>query len=315
MLNNFFPSPIHYMGNKFDLLNQIFIQFPDIKDVDVFYDIFGGSGCVSLNCPYNNVVYNEININIVGIFKLFKTYSADYIIKKINNTIIKYNLAREGIDIRQNKNKNEREKYKKAYLDFRKEYNKQEHKDYLDLYTLTFYSFCNLVRFNSKNDFNMPCGNQCFSNDDKASILNASNIFNKKNIIIKNEDAFVLLEELLSKNNLEKQKLFLYLDPPYTNTMAIYNEQRAFGGWTIKNDLQLFGLLDKLSVKKVKFALSNVLTNKTKQNNHIIYWANKNGYHILHLNKNYSSLGKGNANSDEVLITNYLPRLEQLKLF
>lgn len=48
MLNNFFPSPIHYMGNKFDLLNQIFIQFPDIKDVDVFYDIFGGSGCVLL---------------------------------------------------------------------------------------------------------------------------------------------------------------------------------------------------------------------------------------------------------------------------
>ena len=33
-------------------------------------------------------------------------------------------------------------------------------------------------------------------------------------------------------------------------------------------------------------------------------WAEANGYKVYHLNKKYAALGKGNAESDEVYITN-----------
>ena len=49
--------------------------------------------------------------------------------------------------------------------------------------------------------------------------------------------------------------------------------------------------------------LSNVFRNKGIINQHLIEWSQK--YNVIHLNCNYASLGKGNANSDEVYICNY----------
>ena len=55
-------------------------------------------------------------------------------------------------------------------MNFRKHYN--ENKNTLDFYTLMFYSFSQQFRFNNKGDFNMPCGNDCFSETNKEYILN-----------------------------------------------------------------------------------------------------------------------------------------------
>ena len=40
----------------------------------------------------------------------------------------------------------------------------------LDFYTLMFYSFSQQFRFNNKGEFNMPCGNDCFSDKNKEYI-------------------------------------------------------------------------------------------------------------------------------------------------
>lgn len=88
-------------------------------------------------------------------------------------------------------------------------------------------------------------------------------------------------------------------------TCATYNER---GTWNEKTEADLLKLLDNLNEMNIKFALSNVLYNKGKQNDMLIEWSN-NKYKIHHLdytyqNCNYHTKDKINK-PDEVLITNF----------
>ena len=65
-------------------------------------------------------------------------------------------------------------------------------------------------------------------------------------------------------------------------------------------------ILEKLDKCGIKWGMSNVFKNKDSINQHLIDWCEKNNWNVYHLNKTYSALGKGNANSDEVYICNYL---------
>lgn len=68
---------------------------------------------------------------------------------------------------------------------------------------------------------------------------------------------------------------------------------------------RLFEILEKLDKCGIKWGLSNVFKNKDYTNEHLIKWCEKNNWHVHHLDLQYASLGKGNANSDEVYICNY----------
>jgi len=62
--------------------------------------------------------------------------------------------------------------------------------------------------------------------------------------------------------------------------------------------------------------MSNVLENKGIKNEHIESWAIRGGYKIIDFeNKTYAALGKGNAESREVLIINYEPPFERYNIF
>lgn len=288
------PSPLFYMGNKLKLL------FP--KNINTFFDLFGGSGVVSLNVESKKTIYNELNPNIYEMFKLFKDYDYQEIINHINKRVKEFNLPTMSCDVR---TKHYQEEYKqehnKNYLKFRKFYNEST-RNYLDLYTLTFFSFCNLIRFNTKSEFNMPFGNRCYLKEHDQQISYTCFRFKKLNIELKNEEAISFI-----KNNFEKfnKDDFIYLDPPYLNTLAVYNEKRAFGGWNINNDYELFDLLEKLNDKGIKWGLSNVFQNKEYKNEHLIEWCRKNNWNVNHLDCEYASLGKGSSNTDEVYICNY----------
>lgn len=243
----YIKSPIFYMGNKYRLLPQLIPLFP--SRINTFYDLFGGSGCMSANVKAGKIVYNEINENIVELYKLFLKYSPEEIDSRIRKYIKEYDLNTEGTDVRQNNPdiKEIRDYYNKNYVAFRKAYNESE-RDYLMLYTLTFYSFSNLIRFNQKSDFNMPFGNQCYHEKNYDNIKEWCNLIKNKNIEIKQEDAFDILQDtIFNKND------FIYLDPPYHNTCAIYNEKRAFGGWSEEDDLRLFTILEKLDKCGIKW--------------------------------------------------------------
>ena len=300
MCSKLLKSPIFYMGNKYKLLPQLLPLFP--KNINKFYDLFGGSGCVSGNVDAKNIIYNELNENIYDLFCMFENLGSTSIIQAVEGNIERFGLNREGTDVRQNipNIKETKEYYNEKYLDFRDYYNK--HQDNItDLYTLTFYSFSNLIRFNSKSEFNMPYGNRCFCEKHKEQIIDWCDMLEHKNIIAFCSDYKNVLEQYMPNKN-----DFVYVDPPYYNTLAIYNEKRAFGGWTIESDYELFDILEDLDMKGVKWGMSNVFVNKGNVNEHLIKWCEENNWYVYHLNKTYSALGKGNANSDEVYICNYL---------
>ena len=304
-------SPLHYMGNKSKLIDDLKFYFPEDNECDTFIDLFGGSGCVSINVNYKNIIYNEINNNVVKLLSIFKDYDSKEIIEHIQKRIKEFELPYESCDVRvKHYTEEKKDKGQNAYNMFREFYNKSD-KNILDLYTLTFFSFCNLIRFNSKDEFNMPFGNRCFLKENEQDIINACYIFKNKNIYLNNKDAF----EILNSIQTYSPKVYIYLDPPYSNTMAIYNESRAYGGWSLEDDEKLFNELDRITKLGVKWSLSNVLENKDKTNDHIEQGALKNNYKIIELDRNYAALGKGVANSREILILNYQPKFEQTNIF
>ena len=180
-------------------------------------------------------------------------------------------------------------------MNFRKHYN--ENKNVLDFYTLMFYSFSQQFRFNNKGDFNMPCGNNYFSKTNEIYIKNGCNFFNKDTVCIGSSDFRTINIDLLNEND------FVYLDPPYLNTTATYNEN---SGWNVQDENDLYELCEKLNDKHINFGLSNVFENKGIKNEKIIKWCEDNNWKVYHFDKHtYKACGKGNSNAKEVFITNY----------
>ena len=302
-------SPIPYMGNKFKLLPYLIPIFP--KKINTFYDLFGGSGVVSANVVADKTVYNELNINIYNLYKMFVETEPHTLIRKIDEIVDKYKLPRYGVDVRRNLQPELVDEAEKAYINLRSDYNKSEDRDLVMLYTLIMYSFSNLIRFNSDSEFNMPVGNQYWSNFWANTIKRFKTHIQEKDITLLNENAFDLFHTLNFKED-----DFVYLDPPYSNSEAVYNEQQAFGGWTIEDDYKLFNYLDKLTQKGVKWGLSNVYTIKGKVNQHLIDWVEKNNYSCMYIDFKYYALGKGDAQNQEVYICNYkIPIIKEEKLW
>ena len=105
-------------------------------------------------------------------------------------------------------------------------------------------------------------------------------------------------------------------DCPYTNTQAVYNEKRAFGGWGIDDDKKLFQVLENLNKRGIKWGLSNVFENRGIRNEHLVKWCKENNWNVHHLERNYNPFRGGKkSNSDEVFITNYEDREQKLELW
>lgn len=286
-MKKFLESPIFYMGNKYKLLKQIVPLFPKCE---TFVDLFGGSGVVCMNFKgTKKTIYNEFNHNIVELVKMFKNNNIEDLDNYFNEKINEYNIISTGKDYREHK------ELQKGYYDFRNYYNQCIKKDYRDLYLLICYSMNHLIRFNKNNEFNASVGST--QRYIKEKIINGHNGF--QDVDIKCQNVFDFIFDSLNEND------FIYLDPPYLNTEAVYNEKRAFGGWNIGCDYRLFNILEYLDKKNIKWALSNVFENRGNINNHLIEWCNKNGWEVYHLNRNYNPFSRGNSNNDEVLICNY----------
>lgn len=209
----------------------------------------------------------------------------EYFKEKINE----FNILSAGKDFRNKKG------FEIGYYNFREYYNKCENKDIKDVYLLSCYSMNHLMRFNQKNEFNASVGSTQRYIYEKIKKMQEQ----LKDVNILNENIFDIDLSNLTKND------FVYLDPPYLNTTAVYNEKRAFGGWNIENDYKLFELLEKLNIEGVKWGLSNVFENRGVKNEHLIKWCEKNNWKIYYLNRKYNPFSRGSSNNNEVYICNY----------
>lgn len=294
-LKSYKQSPIFYMGGKYRLINKGLIDlFP--KKIDTFIDLFCGGGVVSMNTVAKNHVLNDKDKTLFSLFGLFKENSPNKIIEELELTIQQFQLIKGH----NNNDKSVSEEYKalakKRYFRFRKEYNKKP--NIFWLYLLTFYSFSNMFRFNRKGEFNLPLGNREFVKKTyEDRIKDGCDFFSKDNVLILNGDYKEVDLNSLSESD------FVYLDPPYSNTMAIYNEQQ---GWNYEDDQELFNLCERLNTQNVKWGLSNVFKNKGHVNQHLIEWCKKNNWTVYYFDRfTYTSNGKGNAQTEEVYICNY----------
>ncbi len=66
-------SPLNYTGGKYKLLPQILPLFPD--KIETFVDIFCGGCNVAINVPAKKTICNDIDSNLIGLFKFFKSSS------------------------------------------------------------------------------------------------------------------------------------------------------------------------------------------------------------------------------------------------
>jgi len=280
-------SPIFYMGNKRKLIKKGLIDlFPE--NINTFYDLFGGSGVVSLNTSANQYVLNDLDLNVYNFYKLFNKKDDREIIGKILNNLDDFDLLRIGIK----QGTEKAEKYKQHYYELRKKANISN--SVIDLYTCMFYAFSQQMRFNQKGKFNMPFGNGAFTEKNEEYIKIGCDFFSQKNLMLYNKN--YLDFDITDAND------FVYLDPPYFNTIATYNES---SGWNDKNENDLYDFILRLNNKGIKFGMSNTLFSKGVKNKRLYDFCIDNDFLIYHFeNFNYQSCGKINK-VDEVYICNY----------
>ena len=164
------------------------------------------------------------------------------------------------------------------------------------------YAFNNQIRYNAKGEFNLPVGKRDFNSKMEEKLSDFIEELEKRNCIFTNIDFRNFETETLTDND------FVYADPPYLITCATYNEQ---GGWGEQDEKDLLRFLDNLHKRNIRFALSNVLRSKGKENTLLINWldANKDKYKTINLNYSYSNSNYQTKDktspSEEVLIINY----------
>lgn len=264
---------IPYTGNKQKLLPELFKLFPDRNSYMRFIDCFCGGLSVSLNVP-KPVLSNDYDRTLIDMYKRLQMLPD---LSPVRELIKQHGLG-----------KNEKE----AYLTFRDAYNKN--KDPLWLYVLILHSFSNVNRTNDKGDFNANFG--CRTLND-STVKRFEHFKNNVRGIEFSSASFKDLDICLND--------FVYCDPPYLITDAVYNKF-----WNEEREHELYDFLDNLNSDGIKFGLSNVTHHAGKQNDILIEWMQK--YNVHNLNKKYL-LGQHTDSyeqnkTQEVYVCNYQKR-------
>ena len=269
-------SPLNYAGGKFKLLPQILPYIPD--DINTFVDLFTGGCNVGININANKIICNDLEAVVINLFANWQSLSSKEALKKLKETILKYNLSKK----------------------IREDYN-NGNKSWDMFYAMLTHAFNYQIRFSKQGNYNMPFGRNrsSFNPNLEKNFIRFIDRLNELDIYFLNSDFNKLSIDKLGKED------FVYCDPPYLVTCASYNES---DGWNETKERELLNLLDNLNSKGIRFALSNVLENKGKTNIILKEWAKK--YNINYLNHtygncNYHAKDKSNTSTIEVLITNY----------
>jgi DNA adenine methylase len=227
-----------YLLPKFDTI----LKEKDFSQAS-FFELFGGSGVLSLNSTdkFKKVYLNDINKEIINAFLVVKNHKSSLL-----NLLEVY----------------KKNHCKKFYYEIRSEkFSYSSVKDKIESAARTIYlnkaGFNGLYRVNSVGDFNVPFGKKTSVNlFNYKEISTASEILKKVNLSSKDYKSFL---RIIKKGD------FVYIDPPYFKV-----KKDSFVGYNkivfSENDqLNLKNFIDKLTKKGTYVVFSNSLTEFTKK--------------------------------------------------
>lgn len=279
----YIKSPMNYIGGKYKLLPQLLPLFP--KNINTFVDLFSGGCNVAINVTAKKILCNDINWKVVELFEAFRSMELPELLCQIKSRIAEYGLSKEN---------------EEGFQRFREFYNKT--RDPIDLYTLTCYSFNYQFRFNNSLEYNNPFGRarSQFSENMERNLIAFVTRLKSMNVEFTSKDFTEIPLEKFNSHD------FFYCDPPYLITTGTYNDgSRGFKDWKASQEHALYQYLDHANQRGIRFALSNVMEHKGKQNSILLEWAKK--YKLVPLDYTYSnsSYNTKRGESKEVLVINY----------
>lgn len=308
-------TPLNYTGNKSRLVSQFTNHFPN--EIGVFVDLFCGGATVGLSVPAKKVIFIDNNQQAIALLQHLAENSLEQLLPRLERLVEHYGLSysakygyqqyRQGIERADNNGLKVHNS--DGYYRLRADYNALTNKltrSALDmLYLLVVYAFNNDMRFNRRGEFNLPVG----KTDLNASSLRRLQQYHERVAATDCEFLCADFRDPATKEILFAAD-FVYADPPYLITKAVYNEA---GNWTENTEREFIGLLDELHAAGKHFALSNVLDKVGATNQPLAEWLFKrNDLHVFDMVYHYRSASYNklnrNAAEREVLITNYAGR-------
>ena len=270
---------VKWVGGKRQLLNQLIQKLP--KEYKNYYEVFVGGGALLFNLAPKNPIINDVNEELLAIYKCLKDDNL-------------YKLMLEELN-KHNKNHSEIYYYKIRGLDREANFKNEElYKRAGRAIYLNKSCFNGLYRVNSKGFFNVPSGKK-----EKVNIYNKDNLdeihnyFKKNNVVILNKD----FEEATKNAQFGD---FVYFDPPYDN----WENKESFTSYSELNfnkddQRRLAKCFKQLTDRGVKCMLSNHNTPFINE----LY----KGYNIyvVKAKRLVNSNASGRGAIEEVIITNY----------
>ena len=301
--DDYIASPLNYVGGKGRIIHELLEAFP--KEIDTFVDLFSGGCTVGVNVPAKKVIFNDSDSRLVSLVREMRASDKDRFISDVFSVIDRYGLSRSDINGYEyygaDSSRGLGDINRDSYLRLRDDFNTEAldgHMRAVMLYVLVVYAFNNQIRFNDEGYFNLPVGKRDFNQRMQEKL---SAFIDR----IKTMDSVFLDSDFRTVEIPDGS--FVYADPPYLITTATYNEKH---GWTENDETSLHEILENLTARGIKFALSNTLKSRGKENSFLLSWIERHPeYRILHIDRSYSNsnyhIKDKDAETDEVLILNY----------
>jgi len=240
---------IKWVGGKHKLLHHLLTKFP--KKINNYHELFLGGGSVLLG-----VLSAQKNKKIEITGKIYAYDSNPVLIAFYNAIKIDWKGLLHKINIIKALETNDNYTKKEYYYRIRKEYNNETEINMMKIAQFVYLNktcFRGIFRLNKSGGYNVPYGNY-----KKPTIADVKE-FEKVSKLIQNVE-FICID--FEKADIQSEKDFVYMDPPYVpekkNSFVAYDK----AGFTEEKHNALF---DKCIKMKCKWILSNSNTEPVKE--------------------------------------------------
>lgn len=229
---------LKWAGGKYNLIEAISEQLPQGKKL---IEPFVGAGSVFLNTDYPRYLLNDINPDLINLYKIIKKQSANYIQDSAELFTPSNNLEQR-------------------YYDVRKEFNasKDTYERAVFFLYLNRHGYNGLCRYNNSGGFNVPFGRYKQPYFPEKEL----NFFAEKS-----QRATFTCEPFEKVFSKARKGSVIYCDPPYApiSKTAMFNSY-AKGGFTLDSQVKLAALANRTgSQRQIPVLVSNHDTEFTRE--------------------------------------------------